>query len=281
VEGAEAVVFMRLFLFIFLSIPFLCNAQNNMGIGTISPDPSSILDLSANDKGVLVPRLTTQQRINIANPANGLLVFDTDDGCFFFYQSITTSWINLCNTGGIGPTGATGPSGGPPGPIGATGAAGANGIANVEIFSLSGQQTTISDTFPDFAQITGLDTTIVLTDTAFVSLLFTGNYKPVNIGTSGSQSHRGIAGLFMNSSAIPLTMEAVTVAGALEAEWTISKTLNLLPGSYHFQVKASKSNPYSSGNFYDIIACPCFSDFLNPVNCNNRHCNFSLQVFYK
>ncbi len=39
-----------------------------MGIGTNTPDASSVLDISANDKGVLVPRLTTQQRQNIPNP---------------------------------------------------------------------------------------------------------------------------------------------------------------------------------------------------------------------
>ncbi len=34
-------------------------AQDNMGVGTFSPDPSSLLDLSASDKGLLIPRMNT------------------------------------------------------------------------------------------------------------------------------------------------------------------------------------------------------------------------------
>eukprot|EP00179_Madagascaria_erythrocladioides_P005219 CAMPEP_0198312722 /NCGR_PEP_ID=MMETSP1450-20131203/3993_1 /TAXON_ID=753684 ORGANISM="Madagascaria erythrocladiodes, Strain CCMP3234" /NCGR_SAMPLE_ID=MMETSP1450 /ASSEMBLY_ACC=CAM_ASM_001115 /LENGTH=225 /DNA_ID=CAMNT_0044015679 /DNA_START=57 /DNA_END=734 /DNA_ORIENTATION=+ len=49
-----------------------------VGIGTTSPDPSSILDISASDKGVLIPRMTTAERDAISNPANGLAVYNTD-----------------------------------------------------------------------------------------------------------------------------------------------------------------------------------------------------------
>ncbi len=59
----------KFFLFLLIIISFISSsAQNNMGIGTNTPDASSVLDISANDKGVLVPRLTTQQRQNIPNP---------------------------------------------------------------------------------------------------------------------------------------------------------------------------------------------------------------------
>ena len=40
-----------------------------MGIGTASPEPSSVLHLDATDKGFLIPRLTTPQRAAIAGPA--------------------------------------------------------------------------------------------------------------------------------------------------------------------------------------------------------------------
>ena len=112
---------------------------NNVGIGTLNPDNSAVLDLTApaNDKGFLVPRLTTAQRNAIAAPANGLLVYDTNFNCFFYFS---TSWISLCQLSGpIGPTGATGIAGtnGATGPTGAagiagvTGATGATGIAGV------------------------------------------------------------------------------------------------------------------------------------------------------
>jgi hypothetical protein len=41
-------------------------AQDNMGIGTSTPEPSAVLDLNASDKGFLVPRLNTSQRTAIA-----------------------------------------------------------------------------------------------------------------------------------------------------------------------------------------------------------------------
>ncbi|MBX2904289.1 MAG: hypothetical protein KF872_12145, partial [Chitinophagales bacterium] len=78
-----------------------------MGIGTLTPNASSILELSASDKGFLVPRISATQRLAIASPARGLLVYDTDSSCFFFYD---VSWRSLCasSLGAIGITGATG-----------------------------------------------------------------------------------------------------------------------------------------------------------------------------
>jgi hypothetical protein len=71
---------------IFLSAFFGCvyfgmSAQNNVGIGTNTPNPKSLLELSATDKGFLVPRLTTAQRLAVALAGAAdaaLLVYDTD-----------------------------------------------------------------------------------------------------------------------------------------------------------------------------------------------------------
>jgi hypothetical protein len=113
--------YLAFLIFFFLVISFV-KAQNNVGIGTNTPDPSAILDISSNDKGVLIPRLTTPQRLAIPSPSNGLLVFDTDFNCFYFYSSSIFGWSSLCGASGInGATGATGPPGGPPGPTGPTG----------------------------------------------------------------------------------------------------------------------------------------------------------------
>lgn len=60
--------------------------QQNVGIGTTTPDESAILDITSNEKGVLIPRVSEAQRLAIASPADGLLVFDTDAGSFYFYQ---------------------------------------------------------------------------------------------------------------------------------------------------------------------------------------------------
>ena len=90
-------------------------AQSNVGIGTNNPDVTSVLELLSNNKGFLVPRMTAIQRLAIVNPANSLLVYDTDSMCHFFYRAPSTSWVSLCaggsGGGGTGPTGTTGPAG--------------------------------------------------------------------------------------------------------------------------------------------------------------------------
>ena len=47
-----------------------------------TPHESAVLHLISNDKGFLIPKLTTTQRDNISNPAKGLLIYNTDDDEF-------------------------------------------------------------------------------------------------------------------------------------------------------------------------------------------------------
>ncbi len=102
-------------------------AQDNVGVGTLNPHPSSVLDLSSNNKGVLIPRVTTTQRLAIATPAQGLLVYDTNFNQFWYFDG--TQWVAA-----IGPQGPAGPQGvagapGTPGPQGPAGNDGAPGAA--------------------------------------------------------------------------------------------------------------------------------------------------------
>jgi hypothetical protein len=84
------------------------NAQNNVGIGTLTPTATAILELSATDKGFLAPRLTTAQRLAIPAPANGLMVYDLNLECYYFYNAVTLIWQSTC-TGLQGPPGPMGP----------------------------------------------------------------------------------------------------------------------------------------------------------------------------
>jgi len=66
-----------------LALAFSCGAAlaqkaDNVGIGTTKPDPSAILDLNSNTKGLLLPRMNQAQRDAIKNPAAGLVIFQTD-----------------------------------------------------------------------------------------------------------------------------------------------------------------------------------------------------------
>ena len=84
--------------FILIACFFTGFAQQNIGINTTNPDPSAALHVEADDKGMLIPRLTTEQREMISNAAIGLLVFDTDTGSFWFYNG--TGWADLSDPNG-------------------------------------------------------------------------------------------------------------------------------------------------------------------------------------
>lgn len=57
-------------------------------------DPSSMFDVNSNTKGVLLSRMTTNERNAIANPAEGLIIFNTDTKCFNFFRN--NNWFEVC-----------------------------------------------------------------------------------------------------------------------------------------------------------------------------------------
>ncbi|MBJ6110774.1 hypothetical protein JAO73_17250 [Hymenobacter sp. BT523] len=84
-----------------LSLPLAATAQS-VGIGTTTPDPKAALDVSATDKGLLVPRLTAAQRTAISSPPVGLLVFQTDGtqpGFWYYFGGAWTSIPNASTSG--------------------------------------------------------------------------------------------------------------------------------------------------------------------------------------
>lgn len=68
-----------------LILSAIANAQ--VGIGTVNPDPSAILDLSSENKGMLVPRMSLEKRDLISQPADGLLIYNTTTKGFNYFQS--------------------------------------------------------------------------------------------------------------------------------------------------------------------------------------------------
>lgn len=84
----------------FLSIlcAIVCHsASAQVGFNNPTPHASSIIDLTATDKGLLVPRMTSSQRLAITNPANGLLVFDKTLKGFCVYDTVANpdKWMLL------------------------------------------------------------------------------------------------------------------------------------------------------------------------------------------
>lgn len=84
-------------------------AQANVGIGTSTPNSSALLDISSTTKGMLVPRMTQAQRTAVSNPAQGLLVYQTDGTVGFYVNrsmipaipnwSLISEGVPLWNTG--------------------------------------------------------------------------------------------------------------------------------------------------------------------------------------
>ncbi|MFB9057556.1 hypothetical protein ACFFU9_12475 [Mariniflexile ostreae] len=81
------------YLFTLLFVLVFFNAFSQVGIGTTEPHASSILDVTSTEQGLLAPRMTSAQRLTIATPAEGLLVFDTDENVFYFFDG--TTWLPL------------------------------------------------------------------------------------------------------------------------------------------------------------------------------------------
>lgn len=98
---------MKYLILITLSLLLAVYAQGqNVSINATGDPahPSAMLDISSTDKGLLIPRMTTTERLAINNPAQGLLVYDLYTRSFWFHDG---SWREITTGGGI-----SGPAGG-------------------------------------------------------------------------------------------------------------------------------------------------------------------------
>jgi len=66
----------------------------SVGIGTSTPDPSARLDVSDNQRGILIPRLTTAERNAITSPARSLLIYNIDCDEYQYYVP-GTGWVSI------------------------------------------------------------------------------------------------------------------------------------------------------------------------------------------
>ena len=82
----------------------ITDAQGDVVIGGIMPDPSAILDLQSTTKGFLMPRMTDVQRDAITSPATGLAVYNTDSNAFQVNTGTTTApvWETILTDSTIG-----------------------------------------------------------------------------------------------------------------------------------------------------------------------------------
>ena len=89
--------FTKMFLAICLlaGFDFSLNAQN-VGINDDGSQPqnSAMLDVKSSNKGLLIPRMTQTARNQIVGPANGLLIFQTDNIPGFYYYN-GSAWTHI------------------------------------------------------------------------------------------------------------------------------------------------------------------------------------------
>lgn len=81
---------------LFLTCSYFGYAQVGINSDGATPHPSAMLEVNSNNKGALLPRMTTAERKAIANPAAGLLVFDSDKATLYLFDGV--HWLPLAIT---------------------------------------------------------------------------------------------------------------------------------------------------------------------------------------
>ena len=84
-------------------LPASRNTENiyqnaTLGIGSNLINNTAQLDITSDNKGVLIPRLTLIQRNQIENPANGLLIYNVTTSCLNYYDGNVGRWLSMCGT---------------------------------------------------------------------------------------------------------------------------------------------------------------------------------------
>lgn len=82
---------MKKIIILFL-IFIIFKSFGQVGIGTNTPANTAMLEVSSNNKGFLLPRMTSAQRSAIVSPVNGLQVYDTNTNSIWYFNG--TYWVN-------------------------------------------------------------------------------------------------------------------------------------------------------------------------------------------
>jgi hypothetical protein len=90
-----------LLIFVSVILSKIYAYSQSVGIGTTTPNTSAQLDVSSSSKGILIPRMTTAQRDGIANPANGLMIYNSATRQYNFYNGTRWQTINDMPKGAI------------------------------------------------------------------------------------------------------------------------------------------------------------------------------------
>ena len=212
----------NLFLVLFLILNGRLIAQ--VGIGTNTPNASAQLEVQSTSKGLLLPRLTTTQINGIADPAAGLLVFNTTTGKFLGCSGMSSSGtISNTNLAGDGTWYV--------------------GLGNTNVGSNSN--------IIDNGQIFPVSNAMKLSSIAIRFITFNGG--PGNIKISIYSGNTPGSGTLLGSK-----VQSVSNTG--QSTFTFDSPIWLIPGNYYFLVHAEtvginaglgySSSQYLSGNYF-------------------------------
>ncbi|HZV70745.1 MAG TPA: hypothetical protein VFG10_14420 [Saprospiraceae bacterium] len=90
------------FIAVFMLLQCSVYAQGiSVNANGATPDNSAMLDVSSQSKGVLIPRMRSNERVSIVSPAEGLLVYDVDSHSFWY--AFGGIWKEILNNSSIIP----------------------------------------------------------------------------------------------------------------------------------------------------------------------------------
>lgn len=224
----------KLFVLYFMFIAFYANAQ--VGIGTETGHPSSILDVSSTTRGLLPPRLTTAQRDAIASPAAGLMIFNTTTNTLNIYTGAIWYQVTQTATQGLATINTT--------PTNTNGtlvaSTPASSVSSVFSYSSGNSQPYLAQSVASTG-VTGLTASLAAgTLAASGSLTYTISGTPSAGGTATFALNFGGQAFTLTRTVLPIgTIASINCAGATQyGELTIGVAAS----------GVSASIPYTGGN---------------------------------
>lgn len=88
----------RALITVVLSLSIISAKAQGVHIGesVANPNPSAMLEVESSNRGFLPPRLSSTERDGIADPAEGLVIFNLTVHCLEYFSS--GQWYSLCGT---------------------------------------------------------------------------------------------------------------------------------------------------------------------------------------
>lgn len=69
------------------------SAQIKVGDNVSTVDGAAAIEIESTSKGILFPRMTTTQMSAISSPPHGLVIFNTTEGCLYYFNNAT--WLSV------------------------------------------------------------------------------------------------------------------------------------------------------------------------------------------